>query len=101
MNILLVRELDLFTECCLECESIFIRMDNEQAANILRDCADLNILLNVFIDRKSELEKPLLMCCLDSWNRCKNILMENLKFPEVERCYAVCSMCIDDYKNYI
>ena len=101
MNILLVQELDLFIECCLECESIFIKMNNDRAANILRDCADLNILLNVFINRKSEIEKPLLLCCLDAWKRCKEILDENDEIPEIERCSHICSMCIEDYKSYI
>lgn len=98
---MLIQELDLFTECCLECESIFVRMNNERGANILRDCTDLNVMLNVFINRKSEIERPLLICCIETWYKCKDLLEMHKSQPEFERCYDVCLMCIGDFKNYL
>ncbi len=101
MNILLIQELDLFTECCLQCESLFVTNNFDKGAALMRDCADLNILLSEFVKRKSEIEKPLLICCIEAWFKCKELLEMYKSQQEFERCYDVCLMCIEDYKNYI
>ncbi len=98
---MLLQELDLFTECCIQCESLFIIENNERAAAIVRDCADMNVLLTEFIKRRSEIEMPLMKGCIDSWIVCQRVLKEHLTKPEMERCYDVCNMCIEDFKNYI
>lgn len=98
---LLIQKLDLFTECCLECEWLFVTKKFDKGAYLMRDCADLNILLSEFIKRKSEIEKPLLICCLEVWCKCKDLLEMHKSQLEFERCYDVCLMCIEDYKNYI
>jgi len=101
LNILLIQELDLFTECCLQCESVFIINNHDKGAALMRDCADLNILLSEFIKRKSEIEKPLLICCLKAWSNCEDLLEIYKSQPETERCYDICLMCIEDFKNYL
>lgn len=97
----MTQELDLFTEYCLQCESLLVTDNSDEGAAMMRDCADLNILLTVFINRKSELEQPLIKCCLEAWKKCKYFLIKYQEKPEFEKCYDVCSMCIEDFEKYV
>lgn len=100
-KLLLMQQLDLFTEYCLQCESLLLVSGNENHIGILRDCADLNILLSQYIKRRSALEKPLIKCCIESWSLCSIILSEYVHDSTFERCYDVCQTCISDFKDYL
>lgn len=98
---LLIRQLDLFTEFCLQCESSFLSLGNERDASIMRDCADLNTLLYQFMKRRSHLDKALIKCCFESWSLCSITILEYEQGDTFEKCNELCKTCITDFKEYI
>jgi hypothetical protein len=100
-KIVLLQQLDLFTEYCLQCESILLVSGNENHVGMIRDCADMNVLLSQYIQRKSALEKPLLKCSIESWSLCLIMLSEYEHDSTFEKCYEICQTCISDFKEYI
>ena len=100
-KILLLQQLDLFIEYCLQCESKLLVSGNENHVGMIRDCADLNILLSQYIKLRSALEKPLLKCCIESWSLCLITLSEYEHDSAFEKCYEICQTCISDFKEYI
>lgn len=100
-KIVLLQQLDLFTEYCLQCESILLVTGNENHLGMIRDCADLNVLLSQYIKRKSALEQPLLKCCIESWSLFSIMLSEYEHDSTFEKCYELCQTCITDFKEYI
>ena len=100
-KIVLLQQLDLFTEYCLQCESILLVSGNENHVGMIRDCADMNVLLSQFIKRKSTLEQPLLKCCIESWSLFSIMLSEYEHDSTFEKCYEICQTCINDFKEYI
>lgn len=98
---LLIRQVDLFTEYCLLCESSLLAIGNQRDASIMRDCADLNTLLYQFIKRKSHLDKALIKCCIESWSLCSITILEYEQGAVFKQCNELCKTCINDFKNYL
>jgi len=100
-KILLIQQLDLFIEYCLQCESMLLNLGNERDAAIMRDCADLNVLLYQFIKRRSLLDKALIKCCIESWSLCSITILEYEQGDTFQKCHELCQTCINDFKEYI
>lgn len=98
---LLIQHLDLFTEYCLQCETILTNLRNEHDAGIMRDSADLNILLYQFLKRRSVLDKILIKGCIESWSVCLITLSNYDHDSTFNKCYELSKTCINDFNQYI
>lgn len=100
VNSLALEELDLLIECSLRADSYFITIGNIESASMMRDCADITVLLVELMKRKSSLEISYLNLCIDTWHTCRKTLSEHRDVHELKNAYNCFEMCIASFRKY-
>jgi hypothetical protein len=97
---LALHELDLLVECCLRADSYFIKANDDLSATLMRDCADITVLLIVLMKRKSTVEVLYLNFCIEVWQKCRKTLSDYKNHSELEINYECFNSCISNFRKY-
>jgi predicted RecB family endonuclease len=100
VNSLALLELDLLIEGCLRADSYFISINDANKAALMRDCADITVLLVELMKRKSAIEIEYLNFCIEVWYNCRSALSDLTEIQELRNIYSSIDLCITSFRKY-